>query len=108
MTTQHWIADCLTPDEWTDNPSPSPKVAAARFLEIGTDNDDCWEAWNDLEKGGTTTIAVRRWDETTEVITDPDQQFDGYEPGQPWFKKTDEVIKVMVSLEFQLLTDVKV
>lgn len=100
----HWMADCLPPDEWSDNPSPTPEVAAQRFLEIGGhDNDDCWEAWDEMERGGMTTIKVRRWDETTEIITDPDQQFDGYEPGQPWFKKTDEVVEVLVSLEFQIL-----
>ena len=98
--TGHWMADCLNPDDWTDDPAPTPEIAAQQFLEIGNDNDYCWEAWNDMERGGMATIKVRRWDETTET---PDEPFDGYEPGASWFKKADEVVEVLVSLEFQIL-----
>ena len=101
--TAHWMADCLDPDEWPDDPNSTPEDAARNFLAIGGySNDHCWDSWDDLGREGETKIKARRWEETSELITDHEQQFDGYAPGQTWLKKTDEVVEVIVSLEFHV------
>lgn len=102
MTT-HWMADCLSPDEWKDDPALTPEAAARHFLEGNSDNDEHWHVWDDLQKDGVTAVVVRRFEETTELIADPEEQFDGYEAGQPWYKKTEEVVEVMATLQFQIL-----
>lgn len=99
----HWMAECLDVDQWPDNPAATPELAAQQFLDIGgTDNDDCWEAWDELQRGGSVRIQVRRWDATREIITDPEQMHDGYKPGQEWFKRTDIVREVMVSIQVMM------
>lgn len=102
MTATHWMPVDVSNDEWPDNPKSTPEAAAEMFLcEVGRSNDDCWEAWDELEKMGECTIELRGFIQTKELIEDPNERFEGYEPGCEWFKANDEKRKVVVTLQYK-------
>lgn len=101
-TSTHWTA---FPDaeRWRDNPDSTPEAAARSFLAIGpVDDDDVWHVWDSLQDDERVDIAVHGYIETTELIPDEAQQFDGYEPGQEWFKPTGETKTMRVSLKYEV------
>jgi hypothetical protein len=103
MNTTHWKPTVIPFEDLGDDPLTDPLKAAAVLLEADrTDNDDAWEAWNDLERNGYTDVELSGFLTTTELITDEAEQFDGYEPGCEWFKATGEKMTVRVSLNSEV------
>lgn len=103
MIPSHWMPECFEVDEWPDNPVSGMDLAARLLLEAPTsDCDEAWEAWDELQRSGYVWITVRGWLLTTEPIEDPEERFDGYELGQEWYKRTDYVASVKVSLQFDV------
>ena len=95
----HWTHED-NPEDWTDNPADTPEEAAARVIE--NDNDDGWEARNELTSDGRTTITLHGYRETDELL-DENRAFDGYEPGQTYFAPTGETIKVKASIAYEVI-----
>ncbi len=98
MISTHWMPAAFKTDEWPDNPAESPAAAAQLLLDQHHDHDDAWEAWDELQRGGSTTITLAGFISTTELIADEDARFDGYEPGSEWFKATGETMRMRVAL----------
>jgi hypothetical protein len=99
MKATHWSA--YKPGDWSDNPLAS-RLAAVEQLLHDQDNDDAWEIGDALGRLDPQTITVRGYVETREPLPEG-EQFDGYEPGQPYFVPTGETAKVRVSVAMEIL-----
>ncbi len=100
----HWVHEKTEMDCLPESLQDSPEGAANQYL---TDVDFATTSWDDrdeLQSEGRVDIKFIGLMETTEIIDDPEQQFDGYEPGQIWYKKTGEKAVVRASLKFELIT----
>ncbi len=99
-TSTHWTA-LKDPENWDDNPAEAPGKAVRDYLKADRGNEDIWKSWYSLEKYGETTVELRGFIETNELIEDENAQFEGYEPGCSWFKFTGETKEFRVSLKIE-------
>lgn len=95
----HWSA-YEKPENWSDNPAPTPQEAVEQI--IADRDDDTWgEVAHELCHIGSADVTVRGYVETSAPLPDG-EQFDGYEPGRPYFAPTGEKLIVRVSLAFEV------
>lgn len=100
-----WIPKGIDFDAYGDDPSPTPQEAALRMVQdsnLETTDDDQWYISEELIRYGFARITVLGCIETAEPL-DPDYAFDGYEPGQSYWKYTGEEREVIVRLSAELM-----
>ncbi len=95
----HWSA-YDKPEDWSDDPAPTPAKAVEQFIADRTD-DGAWDLRDEIPHG-RVDVTVRGYIETNEPLADG-EQFDGYELGQTYFAATGEKLTVRVSLAFDVI-----
>ena len=100
MKSTHW-SHSDDPEQWMDNPEKTPEEAARQLIEHD-DSDLASDIRDDLMRGGSPIeITVYGYVETNEAL-DPEQAFDGYEPGCTYFTPTDEEITVVAEVAYRV------
>ena len=80
MKATHWSAHA-DPEDWAANPALSPEDAAREMIE-SCDDDLAKDTRDDLVRGGRPVkIAVHGYVETTDIIAEDADKFDGYADG---------------------------
>ena len=92
MKSTHWYVE-TDPDLWSDDPRPTPTQAAEYWLEWN--DEEAWDARDDLIRIGRTVITVHGYISTNKLL-EPEVAFDGYEPGDSYFEPTGEEVKVEI------------
>jgi hypothetical protein len=98
LVATHWIPLGVAFEDSDEFPDKSPVVAAKTFIhsdDLFAPSDD---ARNDLEEHGEVVVELCGCYETTELIHNEDEPFDGYEPGCTYWKRTDERKRVRITL----------
>ncbi len=99
MKATHWSA-YEKPEDWSDNPAPTPREAVEQFIADRTD-DGAWDLRNEIPHG-RADVVVRGYIETNAPLPES-EQFDGYEAGKSYFAATGETVTVRVTLAFEVV-----
>jgi hypothetical protein len=94
----HWIPDVIPIEDYEEEPQKSPQDAVEVFLR---DYEEAWDDREDLIKNGKTEVVVHGCVQTSEPLPE-DEQFDGYVPGEEYWKKNGQSRTVTVSLSFEI------
>jgi hypothetical protein len=97
----HWIPQCVSFEDWGDEPCKSPVDAAERLFRDEDFSDEIWDNKHELIREGKTTINLHGCVRTTDPL-EGDQQFDGYEPGSEYWKRNDQYRVVTITTSFQV------
>ena len=99
MKSTHWSAH-TDPADWADNPALSPEDAAREMIE-SHDDDRASDIRDDLVRGGRPVkITVHGYVETTDIIAEDADKFDGYIDGGAWFRPTGETVTVVCAITY--------
>jgi hypothetical protein len=99
MKATHWCVE-TDPNTWDDEPKTTPTVVVEEWINYN-EKDSAWEIWYDLRRDGSATVKVHGYIHTTEIL-DELSAFDGYTPGDPYWKQTGETVEVVVKLTFEV------
>jgi hypothetical protein len=99
MNATHWYVE-TDPELWDDDPKTTPTAAVEDWIE-SSDGDEAWEARDKLVRQFSATVKVHGYISTTELL-DELSAFDGYTPGDAYWKQTGETVEVLVKLTFEV------
>lgn len=101
MKATHWSAH-TDPEDWEDGPSGSPEDAARDLIESHND-DRASDTRDDLVRGGSPiAITAHGYVETTDIIAEDADKFDGYIDGGAWFRPTLETVTVVCAITYSV------
>ena len=103
LKSTHWIHADLDMDSLPEAMGKTPEEAAQLHVKTDNPSDDGSDDRYYLTLDGYVEIKLQGLLETTELLTEKEQQFCEYEPGQTWYKKTGETKTVLVSLKFEVV-----
>ena len=96
----HWIAwdGC---DGWTEDDQPVTDSQGAVLAYLAGSSDEAWDHRDDIASNGYARITLHGWRETTALL-EPEQAFDGYEPGQEYFETTGETRTAVATIQVRV------
>lgn len=97
----YWIPQCVSFEDWGDDPCKSPVDAAERLFRDEDFSNEVWDNKHELIREGKTSINLHGCVRTTDPL-EGDAQFDGYEPGSEYWKKNDQYRVVTITTSFQV------
>lgn len=86
---------------WEVIDTETPTDCAMRFVRDG-DDGTAWDLRSDLINEGKIFISLDELEKTTDPLPE-DEQFDGYEPGQEYYRKTGKTITVSLRIAAEVV-----